>query len=536
MVEPGDERLKFLTGLKASAGYVVITQDHAAVLIDDRYTLSAKQQVDTELFEIDYYTKSLPEDWLFERLEEGSVIGYDPWLHSSKDAKRMQKKCNELGFILQTENSNPVDQIWSNQPSPMTYKAINHDLKFSGRSVEEKLSDVSELMNENDADSLIITAADSIAWLLNLRTTENSQTPGIKSFAILQNKSRKLSVFTDVNCSAFDFSQTDEFEVDFLQLEEFPSAIAYFERQEQVVQISEDAPDWFTEHLNAPASEIIREPDPCEILKACKNKTEQQGIRDSQARDAVAMRYIIDWVKKTPNLTEKMVDRELINQRSKNNLFRGVSFDSIVGWNANGAKIHGNPTDTIIEGGGILLIDSGGQYDDGTTDITRTIAIGNITDDMCTKYTLVLKAHIALATAIFPEGTTGTQLDALVRAPLWQAGIEFPHGTGHGVGHFLNVHEGPCGIYPRCTLSLKEGMLLSNEPGFYKENAFGIRLENLVLVQKYKDIEDERNETGKKLLCFETVTYVPFDEDCIDESLLTENEKQWLYNYQKQSN
>ena len=535
MVEACDERLEYLTGLKASAGYAVITKDHAAVLIDDRYTISAEKQIDTNLFEIAYYTKILPEDWIIERSKINDVIGYDPWLHTRKDAKRIQMKCNELGLILQAESTNPVDQIWKDRPAPIAYQAINHSLKYAGKSAEDKLQEVTDIVLANDADSVIITAADSIAWLLNLRTIENTQSPGIKGFAILQCQISKLTVFTDVDCGCFDYSQTKKFEVDFLPLDEFQTSIAYFERQEQVVQISDTSPDWFTEHLNSPASEIIREPDPCELLKSCKNETEQQGIRDSHMRDAVAMIKCINWIKSSSNLTEKQIEQELLNLRSKTNLFRGVSFNSIVGWNANGAKIHGSPTDTVIKGDGLLLIDSGGQYDDGTTDITRTIAIGHISEEMCEKYTLVLKAHIALATSVFPEGTTGAQLDAIVRAPLWKAGIDFSHGTGHGVGYFLNVHEGPCSISPRSNEQIKEGMLLSNEPGYYKKDAYGIRLENLMLVKNYMEADNKNNQTGKKLLCFETVTKVPFDDVCINKNMLTHAEILWLKQYQEQT-
>jgi Xaa-Pro aminopeptidase len=266
-----------------------------------------------------------------------------------------------------------------------------------------------------------------------------------------------------------------------------------------------------------------------------KNKVEQDGIRAAHDRDGKAVTDTINWIKSTPSITEKDIAEKLISERAKNNLFRGTSFDSIVGFNANGAKIHGNPTDTKIKGNGLLLIDSGGQYDDGTTDITRTIAIGTPTDEMREKYTLVLKAHIALATAIFPAGTTGIQLDAICRAPLWAAGIDFAHGTGHGVGYFLNVHEGPCGISPRSGEPLSEGQLLSNEPGYYEQGAFGIRLENLMLVQKYMDKDDPQNKTGKDLLCFETVTKVPFDEDCIIWEMLSEKERGWLESYQKLS-
>tara|TARA_B100001750_G_scaffold192732_1_gene163535 strand:+ start:361 stop:2088 length:1728 start_codon:yes stop_codon:yes gene_type:complete len=532
--EASQNRFLYMSGLDASAGFVVVTQEQAAVLIDFRYKEFAKDNIDHSVYEVGYYTDTPPEEWLIERLKINAVIGYDPWLHTRKEAKRMQKACNEAGVILLSVDTNPVDQIWQDRPTSLDYTAIPHDIRFTGLSVDDKIKLVAEAIEKNEADSIIITAADSIAWLLNMRTLENSQSPGIRGFAIFQSEHKKLTVFTDVDCSAFDSSEAKHFEVDFLSLEEFPMAVSYFERVEQVVQIADTAPDWFTEHLNAPASEIIRKTDPCEALKASKNEIEQKGIRESHIRDGKAVQKVIEWVKTTRDITEKDVADKLYEERLKSNMFRGVSFDTISGWNANGANIHRKFTETNntkIQGSGFLLLDSGAQYDDGTTDITRTIPVGTVTEDMRHKYTLVLKGHIALATAIFPEGATGAQLDALARAPLWMAGIDYAHGTGHGVGYFLNVHEGPYGISPRSTDGIKEGMLLSNEPGYYKEGVYGIRLENLILVRKYKVPDETGNETGKKLLCFETVTKVPFEDSCIDRDMLTEAEKEWLDDY-----
>lgn len=525
--EECDQRLKYICGLDASAGYCVITEDKAVVLIDGRYILSAKEQVDTSLFDIAYYTDTMPEIWALEHVKEGVIIGYDAWLHTRKDAKRMQKACNDMGVILMPIKTNPVDDIWNDRPSEKSCVAINHDLKFAGRTTDEKLGDVAITLNDNGADSVIITAPDSLAWALNLRVPENSQAPGIRGYGIFQSNTNRFTLFTDTDCSAFDHTQSKIFEVDFLALEDFPLAVHHMEQMEQTIQISSQSPDWLTEHLNAPISEIITCDDPIELLKSTKNETEQKGIRASHLRDAIAIKNSINWIKKQKQVTEKNIETNLIEQRKKANLFRGVSFDSIVGWNANGAKIHGNPSDKIIEGDGLLLIDSGAQYDDGTTDITRTIGIGNPTDTMKEKFTIVLRAHIALARAIFPIGTTGTQLDAITRKPLWDSGLNFAHGTGHGVGHFLNVHEGPCGISPRSEQPLQVGMLLSNEPGYYKEGEFGIRHENLMLVQKHDNIDG--------FLCFETVTKVPFDDTCIIREIMTAEELKWLDTYQEES-
>ena len=530
--EACDDLFGYICGLDASAGYVVVTQDEAVVLIDGRYTLTAKEQVDMSLFSIDYYTSIKPEEWAILHLKPGQVLGYDSWLHTKAEAKRMQKACNAAGLILQSTDTNPVGDIWNDRPAPMEQTAISMPLDFAGQSVDEKIKTVCQVIESQcQADSAIISAPDSIAWMLNLRTVEDPRAPGIKGFAIVECASPRVTVFTDVDCAAFDHSQCELFEVDFLPLEELQMAIHHFENVEQTVFVSDQAPDWFTDHLNAPASEVLTGPDPVALLKACKNEVEQDGIRQAHKRDARAMMAVMQWIKTTQHLTEQQVADRLNEERSIQNLFRGISFYPIVGWNANGAKIHGNPTDTVIEGNGFLLIDSGGQYDDGTTDITRTLAIGHPTDEMKEKYTLVLKGHIALASAIFPAGTTGAQLDALARKPLWDAGLDYAHGTGHGVGHFLNVHEGPAGISPRVNEPLHVGMLLSNEPGYYREGAFGIRLENLMLVQKYKGKDEPRNETGRDLLCFETVSFVPFEADCIIEDMLSDKEKAWLYAY-----
>lgn len=525
-----DNRLEWICGLQASAGYVVVTADKAAVLIDGRYALKAEQQVDQTIFDIGHYTAITPEDWLIHHLPVGSVIGYDPWLHTKREAKRMQKACNEAGFILYPVDENPVQIAWADRPPMPAQTSITHDLKYAGESVEQKLNHLREKL---EADSLIITAADNLAWLLNMRVLTDPRQPGLRGYGIFEPHKKQMTVFTDVECSAFQSDQSGAYEIDCLPLDDLPMAIHHFEMKEQVIQISDEAPDWFTFHLNAPTCDIVEKPDPCDLMKACKNEAEQDHIRASHIRDARAVQAVIDHIKSSnTSMSEIEIADRLIQERSKDNQFQGVSFDSIVGWNANGAAIHGSPGKTVVEGDGLLLIDSGGQYPDGTTDITRTILIGTPARDMQEKYTLVLKAHIALATAIFPEGTTGVQLDALVRAPLWASGIDFAHGTGHGVGFFLNVHEGPCGISPRAVKPVMEGMLLSNEPGYYREGEFGIRLENLMLVQCCKQADDPGNETGKKLLCFETVTKVAFEDALILQDMLSAAEKNWLAAYQ----
>lgn len=527
--EPSQNRFTYLSGLDASAGMVIITHDKAAVMIDNRYEEEAKHCIDQTLFEIGNYITTPPEDWLIQNMQSGSVIGYDPWLHSYKDIKRIKKACDDSGLILNPFEHNPLDIIWHDRPPALNYTAISHPLKYSGRSVDEKLSQVADQIS---ADTLIISAADSLAWLLNLRTTENPHLPGIRGFAVFDIKNNQLNIFTDVDYAAFDCTQANIHTITFSPLNDFKTALEALSSQS--IHISETAPAALVNQFDANDKGITIASDPCENLKAIKNETEKACIRASQLRDSKAVQRVIDWIKATNNITEQDVGDRLREERSQFSQFRGESFDTIAGWNANGASIHRRITpenNTRIEGKGFLLLDSGAQYDDGTTDITRTIALGKIDEDMCEKYTLVLKGHIALASAIFPEGTTGAQLDAIVRAKLWRAGMDYAHGTGHGVGFFLNVHEGPYGISPRSHMPILEGMLISNEPGFYKSGHYGIRLENLILTKKYKDEDAPGNMTGKTLLCFETVTKVRFEEPCIKRSMLTADEEEWLDNY-----
>ena len=496
-----DERLHYICGLTASAGYVVVTHDKAAVMIDGRYTVQAKEQVDSSLFNIEYYTEIRPINWAINNTAPDSIIGFDPWLHTASDLKSM----NDAGASVKAVDQNLVDAIWDDRPTAPSQTAILHDIKFAGMDVDAKL----DLIAQHCDQPTLITAPDSLAWLLNLRVLDNTQAPGLRGYGLFTPTTKTMAVYTDVDCSALNHPS-----VSFKPLSDLNGVDAE-------MAVPESAPSWFMDM----ATDIIKH-DPCVMPKACKNEVEQRGIRASHKRDAVAVKNTIDWIKSSKNITELNVNERLIDERAKANSFRGVSFDSIVGFNANGAKIHGNPTDTKIDGDGLLLIDSGGQYLDGTTDITRTIAIGTPNADMVEKYTIVLKAHIALATAIFPKGTDGKQLDAICRAPLWAEGLNFAHGTGHGVGCFLNVHEGPANISPKSTVPLKVGMLLSNEPGYYAEGEFGIRLENLMLVQNYPDHDD--------YLHFETVTFVPFDTDCIDRALLTPDEAKWLDDYHTQ--
>jgi Xaa-Pro aminopeptidase len=523
-----EQYFHYLTGFETSAGYVAVKAEKAAIFIDYRYAESAEKVIDKSLYDIKYYTEINPVEWLSDNLSEKQSIAIDPWLHSHKSYQLMKDVCVKNSLSLKFCSKNPVAAIWTDRPKVQRSKAVRHEIKYAGRTTAEKLYDVFEALSTQEVDIIVITAADSLAWLLNMRVLDNTTSPGVEGFAILNRSDGSAQIYTD--CDLSDFNNSEAVSVQ--ALDKFSEGLKNLGKH--AIFIPNDAPYAIAQILENHENVHFGD-DPCAFLKAKKNHIEQDNIRKSQTRDSRAVTKVIAYIKQTDKtLTEMDVADMLYQERAKDPLFLGVSFDTISSWNANGAHIHrslkkGN--NTRIEGCGFLLIDSGGQYSDGTTDITRTIAIGDISHEMKEKYTLVLKAHIALACAVFPVGTIGKQLDAIARAPLWAAGMDFAHGTGHGVGFFLNVHEGPCSISPRSESVIEEGMLLSNEPGYYKSGHYGIRLENLILVQPYMKADAPNNETGKDLLCFETVTKVPFEEQCILYDMLNEQEKIWLTNY-----
>lgn len=517
----GSDRLRYMTGFRGSAGSVVITQDAAAVFVDSRYTISARTQIDTGLYEIVDEARGMkPEVWAKAHLKAGQALGYDPYLHTKADIDAMAKI-----VALKPATANPVDMVWGDK-GLTRYKAVAHDIKYAGRSVGDKLDDISKAVREAGREAVAITRPDSVSWLLNLRVPELPIVPVVHGYVLLDAVAAHATLFTDVDLSSPAITASFGNRVTVRALADVHAALAQPVRKSWMID-DWNTPSAFREGLEKAGATVTHAMDPVTWPKACKNAIEQDGIRASHIRDGVSLVKILYTVDTGKGLTERDVEKLVLDTRAQEPTCFTRSFDPIVGFNENGAFVHGQvPDDQVktIAGDGLLLIDSGGQYLDGTTDVTRTLAIGIPPRDMKHAFTTVMRGHINLARAIFPEGTSGGQLDALARAPLWEQGYDYGHGTGHGVGYALNVHEGPCNFSPKVTRAaepLKAGILMSVEPGVYLEGRFGIRLENLCLVVPH----------APGFLKLETVTLAPFDTRALDLSLMRDDEKDWLNAY-----
>lgn len=517
----GSDRLRYLTDFRGSAGAAVITQDAAAVFVDSRYTISARTQIDTKLYEIvDEASGIRPEAWAKARLKDGQSLGYDPYLHTKGEIDAMAKV-----LPLKAASANPVDVVWGDK-GLARHKAIAHEIVFAGRSVGDKLDEISKTVRDAGFDAVAITRPDSISWLLNIRVPELPIVPVVHGYVLVDAVAGHATLFTDVDISAPAIAASFGNRVTVRGLFDVNAALASPVQKNWMLD-DWNTPSAFREGLEKSGASVKHAMDPVTWPKACKNPVEQDGIRASHIRDGVSLVKILYAVDTTKGLSERDIEKLVIDTRAMEPTCFTRSFDPIVGFNANGAFVHGQvPDDQVktIQGDGLLLIDSGGQYLDGTTDVTRTLAIGIPSREMKHAFTCVMRGHIALARAIFPEGTSGGQLDALARAPLWEQGYDYAHGTGHGVGYCLNVHEGPCNFSPkvaRAAEPLKPGILMSVEPGVYLEDQFGIRLENLCLVVPHKP----------GYLALETVTLAPFDTRALDLSLMRDDEKDWLNAY-----
>ncbi|MGI9417489.1 MAG: aminopeptidase P family protein [Geminicoccaceae bacterium] len=526
------QRLAWLTGFTGSAGTLVVLGDRAVVFVDGRYTVQAEQQLDPDLFERAHLIEMPPAKWLGENLSKGQRFGFDANLHVKAEVERYEKACTKVGAELVPLAENPIDTIWPNQP-PMPIAPLDTlDFRYTGESSEDKRARIGKKVEDAGADVSLIGAPDSIAWLLNIRGGDVPFNPLTLSFAFLH-KDGAVEFFLDER--KLKPGQNLGNGVSIQHIEEFDKALDYLGKQKKTVLAD---PAWtnvkLTKRLTAAGARIIEDVEPCILAKAVKNETELQGARNAQIRDGAAVTRFLAWLDDTiasgHKVTELDAAAALEAERRKDPLYRGPSFDTISASGPNAALAHYRVTEEsnrTLQPGSLYLVDSGGQYPDATTDITRTVATGEPTDEMKRHYTLVLKGHIALDRAVFPVGTSGAQIDAFARAPLWQAGLDFDHGTGHGIGSFLCVHEGPARIAKSGTVPLKPGMILSNEPGYYKPGAYGIRIENLVVVK-----EVDRPEGGEReLLGFENLTRVPLDRRLIDMSMLGEDERKWITGY-----
>ncbi len=528
------ERLKWLTGFTGSAGMAVIARKAAALFVDGRYTLQARDQVDTKLLDVQIVPEADPVDWLAAKLSSKSNVGYDPWLHTTAWVRAAETKLAKKSISLKPLPRNPVDRVWGNARPPVPLGTVMlQPIALAGVTASAKLAELQKGMKAAGEEAAILTLPDSIAWLFNIRGSDVKHNPTALAFAILYPGAkpelfidkRKLSV--DVRKELGDVAKLREPD----ELKDRVEALAKAGRRVRLDEGS--AAHWFRRVLGLRSKTVIDARDPCILPKAKKNEAEVQGARAAHERDGVAMARFLAWLdREAPSgrVDEITAVKQLEAMRAETQALKEISFDTISGSGPNGAIVHYRVTEASnrhLKSGELFLVDSGAQFQDGTTDVTRTVAIGRPTQEMRERFTLVLKGHIAVATARFPKGTTGASIDGFARRALWKHGLEFDHGTGHGVGSYLSVHEGPQSISKRSTVALEPGMIVSNEPGYYKAGEYGIRIENLELVTEPQAIEGGE----RSMLGFETLTLVPIDRRLVEPRLLTADEIAWLDAY-----
>lgn len=531
-VAPSEERLAWLTGFTGSAGLAVVLIHKAAVFVDGRYTLQAAKQVDTKAWDVESLIDPPPESWLTSHLAAGDRLGFDPWLHTSAAAERLATACSKAGAELVAVDSNPLDSVWTERPAPPLGPVAIHGASFSGETEAAKLGRIRDEIGRLRADALVLSDSHAVAWTFNIRGADVSHTPLPLSYALVPKQGRP-TVFIDARKLSNSARDHLEQNADVKEPDALVPALSDLARSGAAIALdSATAADALSRLIESGGGKALRGADPIALLKAVKNATEIQGTRTAHLRDAVALARFLAWIdREAPSgaLTEIDTVEALETFRRETGALKDVSFPTIAGTGPNGAIVHyrvTRKTNRRIAPGDLLLIDSGAQYEDGTTDVTRTIAIGTPTDEMRDRFTRVLRGHIAIARAAFPDGTSGAQLDTLARQFLWHAGIDFEHGTGHGVGSYLSVHEGPARISKLGTTALKRGMIMSNEPGYYKTDAFGIRIENLELV-----VEANIEGAEKPMNAFETLTLAPIDRRLIDLKRISRKEMNWLNDY-----
>jgi Xaa-Pro aminopeptidase len=526
------ERLAWLTSFTGSAGAAVVLKDKAAIFVDGRYTLQVRAQTDTSQFEPRDLVAEGPQGWIPDHLPEGARLGFDPWLTPANAAAGLRQAAERAGGSLIACETNPIDAVWTDRPAPPADKAVPHALNLAGEDSAAKRARLAESLKKAKVDGAILTLGDSVCWLFNIRGHDVPHTPFVLAFAIL-NADGSADLFLDEVKRSEGLAAHLGNSVRLRPAVEFVAALDALKGKTVLADPATAASAIF-ERLSKAGAKIIPAADPCQLPKACKNPAELEGTRKAHIRDGAALSRFLCWfAREAPNgaLTEIEAAQTLEGFRRATGCLSDLSFDSISGAGANGAIVHyrvSRSTNAPIRNNQMFLIDSGGQYPDGTTDVTRTVIVGTPTADMRDRFTRVLKGHIALATARFPEGTIGLQLDSFARRPLWEAGLDYDHGTGHGVGSYLSVHEGPQNISKRpITQALLPGMICSNEPGYYKTGEYGIRIENLVVVTQAEAIAGGE----RPMMAFETITLAPIDRNLIEPGLLTENEKAWLNAY-----
>jgi Xaa-Pro aminopeptidase len=526
------QRLAWLTGFEGSAGSAAVLADKAAIFTDGRYTLQVRAQVDGA----DWSYEAVPEtnvtEWLKVHAPAGARIGYDPWLHRKDWVERTREALTDRELVA--VEANPIDAVWEDRPEPSKAPLIVHPERLAGRSSADKRQAVADWLGEQKADAAVLAALDSIAWTFNLRGSDVSHTPVGLAFALVHSDGT-ADLFVEGEKVTAELRQHLGNGVRLHERAAFEGALGELGGKAVAVD-PERSVAAISEALDKAGARIVPLRDPTVLPRAIKNEAELAGHRAAQVRDGAAMTRFLKWVGENEgDLDELKASNKLEAIRREDPALKDLSFDSISGFGPNGAIVHyrsSEKTNRRFEEGSLYLIDSGGQYEDGTTDITRTLAVGEPAQEMRERFTRVLQGHIAIAAALFPKGTRGGQLDSFARRPLWEAGLDYAHGTGHGVGSFLSVHEGPQriapvgGAYAGGDEPLAEGMILSNEPGYYKEGAYGIRIENLVLV-----VRQEVPGAEKEMLGFETLTFAPIDRRLVVSGMLSERERGWLNAY-----
>ena len=538
------QRLAWLTGFKGSAGSAVVLPQEAAIFTDGRYTLQVRQQVSGDQWSYQSVPETSIAEWLKDHAPKGGRIGYDPWLHSRDWVARASEALRARGAELVPVARNPIDVVWQDRPEASRARLVVQPDHLAGKSSAEKRTEIADWLGRIGADAAVLAALDSIAWTFNVRGADVAHTPVALAYALV-NSDGTADLFVSGEKVGPDVAQHLGNGVRLHERAEFEAALEGLGGKTVAVDPDRSVAAIF-EALErgrdfGVGATIVSQRDPTVLPRAIKNPVEIAGHRAAQARDGAAIARFLKWVEEEApkgELDELAASDRLEAFRKDSGELKDLSFDSISGSGPNGAIVHykASPeTNRSLELNSLYLIDSGGQYADGTTDITRTLAIGNPTDEMRDRFTRVLKGHIALATAVFPKGVRGSQLDSFARRPLWEAGLDYAHGTGHGVGSFLAVHEGPQRISPAGSSQaggdepLQAGMILSNEPGYYKTGEYGIRIENLVLV-----VEKPIAGADKETLGFDTLTFAPIERRLIVKEMLSREELAWLNDYHAQ--
>lgn len=530
------QRLAWLTGFEGSAGSAVVLPEEAAIFTDGRYTLQVRDQVDAAHWSYQSVPQTSIAEYLSEHAPEGGRIGYDPWLHTRDWVEKATEALAAKGAELVAVRRNPIDAVWADRPEPSRARLVVQSDEYAGKSSAAKRQEMAEWLGEQKADGAVLAALDSIAWTFNVRGKDVSRTPVALAFALVQ-ADGTADLFVAGEKIGDDVRQHLGNGVRLHERDAFEPHLKSLKGKTIVVDPERSVAAVF-DALTSAGAKIVSKRDPAVLPKAIKNEAEIAGHRAAQARDGAALVKFLHWiVTEAPKggVDELKAVAKLEEFRTASGVLKDLSFDTISGAGPNGAIIHyrvNEATNRPLEMNSLYLVDSGGQYADGTTDVTRTLAIGEPTQEMRDRFTRVLQGHIGIAAARFPAGTRGSQLDSFARRALWEAGVDYAHGTGHGVGSFLSVHEGPQRIAPVGSGQaggdepLRAGMILSNEPGYYKTGAYGIRIENLVLVVPVEVAGAEKNMLG-----FETLTFAPIARELIDVAMLSPAERAWVDAY-----